>query len=611
MDLLQHNPCGKGNHALNAEPNKSPKEILNDIKQLYQERKFEEAHELCKGLVSRFPNNQDLKGLLQKIESRVQKEQVQRSGAWVKTANLEATQYYTERVEQEINRQEAAPRSLSELYQEEGSDDSMRDAGVSADALIQRGVMMYEAQDLAQALHCWRQALTLEPGNRAVQEYIQNVTRLMNEVPQPSMQAQSPARQAAQPPQAPVRPPDKEQLLSIYNEGLRLFKEKKYEEAQGKWEYILRFHPGHKETQECLKKTQVALEKEREYQTQLEEAEEDFRRGEVHEAERKVLHLLIKAPHLVAAGRLKEAIEDRKRQITEIRSMEIEQEHTHIAAATEEEITRFFTPSQEQRKTEAKPTARVIVATKKKKPLNLKLVIGVPAGLLLAIAGVWGYFFWKSRQLKLNQSDDPISILVAQDTAWNSAESLADTMLSFAHDFSDEGDTLFSMLSYQRATDLATPRLLELTKELGGGGDAALAEKVEKLRQTKTSADGGLARLNNRVTTKPVSQDELKNSMADLERGYLEKALPVLLGAFQEQTSNQELRQKLASCLEKLALKKVKAGELDEALSHFIKASVVNTWNPALSAHVEVINRFYNGKLSQSEKDQWFFFFLD
>jgi len=609
MDLL-HNPCGKGNHALNAEPNKSPKEILNDIKQLYQERKFEEAHELCKGLVARFPNNQDLKGLLQKIESRVQKEQVQRSGAWVKTANLEATQYYTERVEQEINRQEGAPRSLSELYQDEAVDDSVRDTGGSVDALIQRGVLMYEAQDLAQALHCWRQALTLDPGNRAAQEYIQNVTRLMNEAPQPSAQA-SGRPSASQPPQPPpVRPPDKEQLLSIYNEGLRLFKEKKYEEAQGKWEYILRFHPGHKETQECLKKTQAALEKEREYQSQLQEAEEDFRRGEVHEAERKVLHLLIKAPHLEAATRLKEAIEDRKRQITEIRSMEIEQEHAHIAAATEEEITRFFTPSQEQRKTEAKPVARVIVATKKKKPLNLKVVIGLPAALLLAVGGVWGYFFWKSRQLKLNQSDDPISILVAQDTAWNSAESLAETMLSFAHDFSDEGDTLFSMLSFQRATDLATPRLLDLTKELSGG-DAALAEKVARLRQTKTSADGGLARLNNRVTAKPVSQEDVKNALADLERGYVEKALPVLLGAFQEQTSNQELRHKLAVCLEKLALKKVKAGELDEALGQFIKASVVNTWNPVMSAHVEVINRFYNGKLSQAEKDQWFFFFLD
>ncbi|MCB1053795.1 MAG: tetratricopeptide repeat protein, partial [Acidobacteria bacterium] len=197
--------------------NKSPKEILNDIKQLYYQHQFPEALQLCKRLVARFPNNQDLKGLLLKIESRAQKENFQKSGDWQSSGsnNLEATQYYTERAEHEMNQHEKSPSSLSELYDE--PDASASDQAFQVEQLIQKGVQLYEVQDYAQALQAWRQALTLDPTNQLAQDYVRNVSNLMNESsPAPRSQTSAP------PPSA--QPPDKQQLLAYYNEGLQLYK---------------------------------------------------------------------------------------------------------------------------------------------------------------------------------------------------------------------------------------------------------------------------------------------------------------------------------------------------------------------------------------------------
>ncbi|MCB9398886.1 MAG: hypothetical protein H6510_13820 [Acidobacteria bacterium] len=584
--------------------NKSPKEILNDIKQLYYQHQFPEALQLCKRLVARFPNNQDLKGLLLKIESRAQKENFQKSGDWQSSGsnNLEATQYYTERAEHEMNQHEKSPSSLSELYDE--PDASASDQAFQVEQLIQKGVQLYEVQDYAQALQAWRQALTLDPTNQLAQDYVRNVSNLMNESsPAPRSQTSAP------PPSA--QPPDKQQLLAYYNEGLQLYKERKFHQALDKWQFILQFHPGHKETQECIKKTQAALEKEREYEEQLTEAERDFRNGDVHEAERKVLHLLIKAPHLEGAERLKEAIEDRKRQITEIRSLEIEQEQSHIASATEEEITRFFTPAQEQNRTETKPSTKVIVAAKKKKPLNWKLLIGIP--VILGILAAGGFYFYKFQQnkLRLNDLDDPISVLLAQEDEWNSPEALTDSIMGYANDFSSEGDSLYAMLAYQRVTDLASPRLLEINRQLERGQDKTLLEKQEKLRQAKETADRELAKLSNKVVSKPIPPEDVKTAFTNADKGYYEKALETLTNAFADQPGNNDIRQKLAYCLEKMALRKIKSGELDEALAFYIRACVVNTWDNSLYAHIQVIDRFFNGKLRQEEKDEWFFFFLD
>lgn len=560
---------------------RSSKEILQEIKQLYKERKYDRALALCGDLVARHPGNTDLKGLYAKIEARVKA--VSNTPSAPASNPPESTVYYTERAESAVTADEVAPTG-------------------NAEQLIQKGVQLYEVQDYERAIHAWEQALAVDPENTMALDYLSNVRAMMVD----SSQNLDPVSSGGS---ADEQAPDKDQLLAFYNDGLKLYKDKDFHGALEKWEYILKYHPGHKETQECIRKTRAALEKESEYLTMLEEAEQDFRSGDHAEAERKVLHLLIKAPHLEGAQKLKESIEERKRQITEIRSLEIEEtQPQHISSATDDEITRYFTPDAgEGRRAEARKVVK-IVKTKKEKKMPKWVPI---AALVVAVLGIGGYFGWQQfqRQLVLDQGDVPLQIII-QDEPWDSPERRAEEFASMGTDYMDEGEYLFAIFAYEQALKLAKPRLQELQAN-GPVSDQVVKDRINTLNRVKQASERELARLGERVIVKEVDVKQINETEKMVEEGEFRRASEVLTDALSGNRTDQALKDRLASTLEKLAFERVTSGELDEALQSFRRAAVLSDTNRQLLSHVRVIDMFYDGSITSLDRDQWFFFFIN
>jgi len=564
----------------NARPKRTAKELLAEIKSLYYAKRFDEARVLCKKLVKRFPNNQDLLGLYRKIEAR-SKRSTPQAGPEAAAASsgagtsFESTKYYTEKAEALIDHGEGA---------------SGGDADV--ESLIKQGVTLYEVQDFSQALQLWNRALQIDPSNKVVQDYIANVRSMMAEEGQPS------GREA----------PDKDKLLTIYNEGLKLYKDRHFDRAMEKWEYILEFFPGHKETQECLRKTKAAMEKEKEYAEELKEIEAEFKAGGHLEAERKILHLLIKAPHLEAAQRLKDAIEERKRQITEIRSLEIENSPTqHVSSATDDEITRFFTPdAAEGKKTEAR---QVVSPKRVKKPLSKWVSIGVPVIILLLAAG--GYAFWRFQETKLRigQGDEPIQVLITHEEAWDSVEHRVEDYIVLANDYADEGNNLIAYFAYLKADNLAGPRLVELKQELGSKSDKVIQDKLQRMETAKANAERELALAPNKIVEREVSEKEVDRAYKAIESQQYEDAIEPLSAALIKALNDEFIREKLAYAYEQIAFEKLASHDLDEAFTNFRRAAVLSPSDDELMRHLQVIKDFFDGKIDEVEKDQWFFFY--
>ncbi len=553
---------------------KSSKEILQEIKQLYKAGKYDEALILCSDLVARHPNNADLKGLYAKIEARTN---ALKSSPKPEAPPPESTVYYTDRAETAMS----------------------GEASVNVDQLIQQGVKLYEVQDYEQAMNTWERALAVDPDNTIAMEYLGNVRAMVSDCDHPaSVSAEGAADEI----------PDKNQLLTIYNEGLQLYKHKDFDAALEKWEYILKYHPGHKETQECIRKTRAALDKEQEYVDLLDDAESDFRSGDHAEAERKVLHLLIKAPHLEGAQKLKESIEERKRQITEIRSLEIEDTQSqHISSATDDEITRYFTPEAgEGRKSEAR---KVIKIVKQKKERKIPKWLPIAVVVLIAL-GVGGYFGWQQyqRQLVLDQADVPLQVILQEDV-WDSPERSAEEFASIGTDYMDEGEFLFAMFAFEQAQNIANPKVEEINKT-NAKLDESTQGRLVRLKAVIEQASGEIDRLPDRIVTKEVKPEELKTLDKSIADGDLGKASDLLMTALSMDPKNEAYRNTLKGIQTKLALEKVATGELDEAHAFFRRAAVLTSANSTLMHHVQVINLFYDGSITPVDKDQWFFFFL-
>ncbi len=589
----------------------SSKEVLQEIKRLYGAKKFQESLSLCSRLLKKHPNNKDLQGLYRKIEGRVRQQQGQPSAA--------------------VEREAKSTRELSdgaEATVEEG--DKGTDSAVDVAMLVKNGVSLYEIQDYESAIQCWKKALQLDPENRLAKDYIENVSSLIDEpvaeeviapapVAPPSRSADpSPPKQVQSTPAGPSlggtgpARPGKDDLILIYNEAMALYKEQRYEQALEKWNHIIRFHPSHKETRQCIEKTKVALEKQKKFLEQLEQATEELAAGRHIEAERIQTKLSIEAPNLEGLDHLRQAIEERQRQITEIRSLEIEENEdldadTGATSASDDEITRYFTPEAKGKTTSARQVSRV-VQPKKQKKSNKILLVGVPLILIMVVGGYFGYDYYKKSTQTGNQAN--ITPIV-RSVDWNSIQQKAEDFLTLGNDFRDEGVDLLASYAYSRVEVIVVPRLVELEQMNNPILAFEIQDEIQSLIEIRDQAQAEHKISKTRITPREHGSQAEELADAELKRNRWEEGSERLYAILSNDPDNDRVREKLARAQQKLAFNKLADNELDEALQLFRRTTALMAGHETSRRHMEVIQRFFHGIITTEEKDQWFFFFFE
>ena len=106
------------------------------------------------------------------------------------------------------------------------------------------------------------------------------------------------------------------------------------------------------------------------------------------------------------------------------------------------------------------------------------------------------------------------------------------------------------------------------------------------------------------------SKDE-ERARTEIQLKRYEDAIVRLTALLSSQRDNEDLRTLLGETQQKLAFKRLADGDLDGGLEAFKKAQVLLPGYDMARRHHEVIQRYYQGKISAEEKDQWFFFFKE
>lgn len=614
-----------GQNSPQVQPKKrTSKEVLAEIKRLYSEKKFGASLDLCRKLVAKHPNNEDLKGLLKKIEARYTKQQ----GAALtgeSQPDIKSTQQFAADAEIGMDAEPAAPVPAER-------DEAQKQAEVAQ--LIQQGVSLYEIQDYDRAIATWRQAIALDPGNKIAQDYIANVSPLAapdetspdlpdpTAAPTPAPAASAPA--APQPAKAePASPtkltekPTKEEMIGLYNQAMGLYKEKRFPEAIDLWRRILDFYPNHKETLHCIERAEAAMDKVRDqtgkYKTMLDEARASLASGNQIETERIITRLEIEAPNLDGLADLRQKLDERQQQINEIRSLEIEEQFvagSGDSSVSDDELQRFFTPeSSEPSEAMPRQVSRVVRPRTAKKPTSKWILIGIPAAVIvLGVASFFGYQAYRQAQV---QPDDPIFAGLVREVNWNGDEQKAEDFLIFANDFRDEGDFLLASFAYERARDIAKPRHDTLALVTEADRNFEVTDEMDRLEEILGTVDTNYQIVLSRISPAEVPANALSLAEAELKRERWQEGAERLMAILTADTTNSSVREKLATAYESLALEKLAANELDEASQLFRKVAVLNTSYALARRHIETIQRYFDGRINEEDKDHWFFFFTN
>lgn len=566
---------------------RTSKDILQEIKTLYAAMKYPEALKLCELLIKKYPSNQDLVGLYRKIANRIQ------SGGQGGSSggnDFENTIYFQKKAEEFVS-------NVNEPDDGPGQEET----ATQVEKLIQQGVAEYEAGTFRRALATWQQALTLDPGNRIARDYITNVKAVITKQGQSAAPQPKPAR------------PSKEKLLEAYNHGLKHYQNKEYDVALEKWNFILQYHPNHKETLQCLEKTRAAIEKRNQHAARLEEARTELSAGNHVGAQSILMQLSIEAPDLEGLQQLREKLEERQQQINEIRSLELESAEPREASfsPSDDEITQYFTPD-DGNASGARQVTRVIVPKKDKKPFN-KLLAFV---IVLAVAGVGvgGYFGWQAYQNSLQQARTDTFVMPPVDISWNSDWQRSEDFNRFGIDFANEGSFSLAAMAFERADMLITKRMETLQGENKTPLPYDEASELEVLKRLQPEIKSQREQMVESLAEQKVQEapaKALEKAETAVRSDRFDEAETMLRSMLLSNQNDRSLQEKVGELYYSLALKKVGKGELHEALGFFKRAAVLQVAYETSRQHVEVIQRYFDGKISDVDKNQWFFFFLE
>jgi len=590
---------------------RSSKEVFAEIKKLYAAKNYTKALSLCELLLEKHPTNKDLQGLKTKLEKRI----AAKSEPGRDRPPAKSTMYMAGMAEASVGAEDKAGE---------------------VDKLIQEGVGLYEMQDFTAAIKVWKQAIQLDPANRIARDYIANVEAQLSDEPEPTPEPEpEPAPAEPTPPRAK---PGKEEMARIYGEAMAFYKAGDYRDALDKWQQILAHYPTHKETRQCVQRTEAILAQE-ENRKQLEQAKAHLMSGNKVEAERIATELAINAPDLEGLAALRnELAASAGAEAEEISSLDLDEgasstpapapvevirpdrevaEHHESHTASEDQLEAFFEPD---RKASGKmrQVSKVVKARREKKPLPLKTLIGVP--LVLIILGIGGYFGYQyySKQLRT----DPIDTanITLREVHWNSAQQQSSDFLEFGRDFADAGDPLLASIAFQRVIEIARPRLAAL-----GSRDQTNPDVIDEsavLSETLAEAEQENARVVAMIEPDETNEKDMERAQAELGREQYTSASERLHNMLSADRDNIHLRDMLGSAYQSLAFRNLKKrveedgemvieGDWAESFELFKKATVLLSGNDMARHHTEVINRFFSGKITSDQTAQWFFFFID
>ncbi|PIE90100.1 MAG: hypothetical protein CR997_07515 [Acidobacteria bacterium] len=562
---------------------KTPKEVLAEIKKRYAAGDYSRALELCQMLVDRFPDNQDLKGLKKKIASRIERERQDELVSASQDA-LESTMYFQERAEKTN-------------WEQEGHGEDAQNPDVQQ--LIQQGVTLYELKDYAQAQAIWKQALQYDPGNRILLGYLSDVSQVMQSQASGTVKDEESGK------------PSKEELIQIYSEGKDLYKQKKYREALEKWQCILALYPDHKETLLCVQRTEAAIKEDEGHLKELERAEAAFKAGDYTGAERILLPIFIKAPHLQEVQKLKDAIDERKKQIRQLKELEMESASAEkVAIASDDEITKYFTPTEESAGSAAASKSpkmvmsatEIVEAERSNRNMIFRLLIVVLA--ILIVAGC--FFIWKNRADFSRKiiADAPVQVTIPRMIKWYSNEARINDYMEIAAEYSSLGDYFMAYCAYDKVLQLKDKAIADL-KDQKDALDAVF--KVESAAK--------IAKEEREKSRKKIVLEELdKAAFESILQGWqAEKAdevIPVLRAALTRDYDDLELREYLSKAESQKGLMLTQdLGTLEKALDCFKRAAVLGPIGNRNREHFKVIQLFYTNSIDDHERKQWFFLF--
>jgi tetratricopeptide (TPR) repeat protein len=558
----------------------SPKAILARIKEAYAQQNYPTAHQLCSHLIKKFPENTDLQNLMRKIESRLNED----------ASPLEQTSILTMKAETSLSGNASASKIQEKVQQ-----------------LIQQGVTLYEVQNFDQAVAVWEEALQVDPSNQQIKDYIANV-RAMSQAMSVEPAKETPLPQASAEPQ-----PSEDALAKHFDKGKALYHDKQYHEAITCWQRILEFYPNHKETLQCVEKAEKAIAEQAMLNTQMNEAEQAFAEGRFTDAERLVLALVIRAPEMERAKKLKAALDERKLQITEIRKMELEADtpQEEVASATEEEITQYFTPTAESNLKENTQAKLVISAQaiKQQKRSTKRRVLAISGVFLLVFLAAAGALLWRQRGqlLRTIQRDEPQKITIPRVIKWNSNEGRVNDFYQFAKEYAAEGDSLYAFYAYEKVLAVSDRAISDLLAKKDTAGD------LNKLRDQKGEAEVAIKELPSKLAVESFDEkerDTILNRWSTVTQSpeSLEEALAVLRAALSNDLINKELKFFVYECENRLGLHYAKdLQSLDKAMQHFKNAAVLIQNSDEPRGHMLVIQRFYADLIDDHSRKQWFF----
>lgn len=579
---------------------RSSKEVFAEIKKLYGAKKFPEALKLTNLLLKKHPDNADLQGLRKKLEARVNTKVSTPPGSPAEKRNTMVVAA-------------AAEESVA----------SGEDVAAQVEKFIQQGVSLYEIQDYGAAIDTWNKALALDPNNRIAKDYVTNVSALLDE-PEPTPDPEpAPTPQAAPAPEPPADSgkPSKEKMLEVYNEAMGLYKNRQFQEALERWNYILDFYPNHTETLQCVEKTKNLLSKEAAHSDQLTKVREDIHAGRLTDAESKLTRLSIEAPNLEGIDAVQNELDEAKQAATSsadsVKSLDlgtdddfgvssdIDSGSQKDFSATEDDITNYFGSDNQ----DTGPRKVVSAAPAKKKPSAPVNVFKVFGGVvLLAAVGIGGFFGYKEFKKR------PPKMEAAQPTAvaevdWNGEQQIVEDFFNFGSDFEDEGEFLLASYAYQRVEEIGSARLETLDQ-------SSQSPTPEWEREVDSISDRvNKSKIQSREVIRKIRGDAPEARAMDLartemQREEFEEAASRLKGVLQADPKNDRARNLLGQAHERIAFKKLTDGDLSGASNHFKCSAVLLPSYDLSRRHMEVIQRYFEGDISRIDKDQWFFFHL-
>ncbi|GEM_PF-3032425 len=456
------------------------------------------------------------------------------------------------------------------------SEDEMGEQDVNA--LIQKGVSLYEVGDIENALIVWKQAKQLQPDNEFLQEYISNAENELgyqNEEQNQEIEENETFSETQH--QEEIEEEiifNEDELSGELKRVIATARSGDIERAKNILKSLLENNQINDKQYSLTLKYISKLDKEvglsiikNKIKNFVEDKEFD-----------KALEYLEKYGDKLKfdeKNRIEQYVVQKKQEFELSQSFELE---------LEEEPEKKTRPKRDFSKKREK---RVTLPQKKKNRFNFGQFFKTTFFflLLLAILGIVVYYGISIIKKNVQTNDNNFDFQTFQvNQKQKEKEQLFKKFINEAKDYFDMGEYLFAYYTFLHAE-----RYGKLDE-----GQVSFLSKARKLMKQEA--------INKRK--------ELRLAERYFKRGEYEKAIPHYKKLLSENPEDLRLKDKLFTCYKKTAIKYALNNEILKAKKYFTYALVLNRSDTDIPKHIKVLDRYLKGKINQRLLTQWFYFFI-